>query len=32
VLLKVAYDLGEITDAQFESLNSWRKSPETWGR
>jgi orotate phosphoribosyltransferase len=32
VLLKVAYDSGEITDAQLESLNNWRKSPETWGR
>ncbi len=32
LLLKLAYDSGEITDAQLESLNNWRKSPETWGR
>ena len=31
-LLKLAHDSGEITDAQLESLNNWRKSPETWGR
>lgn len=31
-LLKLAHDLGEITDAQLESLNNWRKSPETWGK
>ena len=31
-LLKLAYDTGEITDLQLESLNNWRKSPETWGR
>lgn len=32
LLLKLAYDSGEITDEQLESLNNWRKSPETWGR
>ncbi len=32
LLLKLAYDSGEITDVQLESLNNWRKSPETWGR
>ncbi len=32
VLLNVAYDLGGITDSQLESLNSWRKSPENWGK
>ena len=32
LLLKLAYDSGEITDAQLESLNNWRKNPETWGR
>ena len=32
ILLKLAYDSGEITDSQLESLNNWRKSPETWGR
>jgi orotate phosphoribosyltransferase len=31
-LLKLAYDSGEITDKQLESLNNWRKSPETWGK
>ena len=32
LLLKLAYDSGEITDAQLESLNAWRKNPETWGQ
>lgn len=32
ILLKLAYDSGEITGSQLESLNDWRKSPETWGR
>jgi len=32
LLLKLAYNSGEITDAQLESLNSWRKNPETWGQ
>ena len=32
LLLKLAYDSGDITDEQLESLNNWRKSPETWGR
>jgi orotate phosphoribosyltransferase len=32
LLLKLAHDSGEITDAQLESLNNWRKSPETWGK
>jgi len=32
LLLKLAYDSGEITDAQLESLNNWRKNPETWGQ
>jgi len=32
VLLKLAYDSGEINDQQLESLNSWRKTPETWGK
>jgi len=32
LLLKLAYDSGEITDAQLESLNNWRKSPQTWGQ
>ena len=32
VLLQLAYDSGEINDQQLESLNSWRKTPETWGK
>ena len=32
LLLKLAYDAGEITDQQLESLNDWRKNPETWGQ
>jgi orotate phosphoribosyltransferase len=32
VLLQLAYDSGEINEQQLESLNSWRKTPETWGR
>jgi orotate phosphoribosyltransferase len=32
LLLKMAYDSGEISDAQLESLNNWRKTPETWGQ
>jgi orotate phosphoribosyltransferase len=32
LLLKLAHDSGEITDDQLESLNNWRKSPETWGK
>jgi orotate phosphoribosyltransferase len=32
LLLKLAYNSGEITDAQLESLNAWRKNPETWGQ
>ena len=32
LLLKLAYDSGDITDLQLESLNNWRKSPETWGK
>jgi orotate phosphoribosyltransferase len=32
LLLKLAHESGEITDDQLESLNNWRKSPETWGR
>lgn len=32
VLLKVAFDSGEITDAELENLKNWRKSPQTWGR
>ena len=32
LLLKMAYDSGEITDMQLESLNEWRKNPEIWGR
>ena len=32
LLLKLAYSSGEITDAQLESLNKWRKNPETWGQ
>jgi len=32
ILLKLAYESGEITDLQLESLNNWRKSPETWGK
>ena len=32
VLLKVAYDSGEISEAQLNSLINWRKSPETWGK
>jgi len=32
LLLKLAYNSGEITDAQLESLNNWRKNPETWGQ
>ena len=32
LLLKLAYESGEITDSQLESLNSWRKNPEVWGQ
>jgi len=32
LLLKLAYSSGEITDTQLESLNNWRKNPETWGQ
>jgi orotate phosphoribosyltransferase len=32
LLLKMAYDSGEITNSQLESLNNWRKNPETWGQ
>lgn len=32
LLLKLAHESGEITDKQLESLNNWRKSPETWGK
>ena len=32
LLLKLAYSSGEITDAQLERLNKWRKNPETWGQ
>ena len=32
LLLEMAYEAGEITDMQLESLNSWRKSPEIWGK
>lgn len=32
LLLKLAYAAGEITDQQLESLNDWRKNPETWGQ
>lgn len=32
LLLKLAYSSGEITDKQLESLNNWRKNPETWGQ
>lgn len=32
LLLKLAYDAGEISDVQLESLNKWRKNPETWGQ
>jgi orotate phosphoribosyltransferase len=32
VLLKIAFDSGEINEAQLESLNNWRKTPETWGK
>jgi len=32
LLLKLAYDAGEISDTQLESLNNWRKNPETWGQ
>jgi orotate phosphoribosyltransferase len=32
VLLQLAYDSGEINDEQLESLNNWRRTPETWGR
>lgn len=32
LLLKMAYDSGEISDAQLESLNNWRKNPATWGQ
>lgn len=31
-LLKIAHAEGEITDTQLESLNNWRKSPDTWGK
>lgn len=32
LLLDMAYEEGEITAEQLESLNNWRKNPETWGR
>ncbi|MCX6238162.1 MAG: orotate phosphoribosyltransferase [Bacteroidia bacterium] len=32
LLLKMAYDSGEITNSQLKSLNNWRKNPETWGQ
>lgn len=32
LLLKLAFDSGEITNAQLESLNNWRKNPDTWGQ
>ena len=32
LLLKLAYDSGEINDEQLESLNNWRKNPQTWGQ
>lgn len=32
VLLKLAYEEGDITEKQLESLNSWRKNPEIWGK
>jgi len=32
LLLKLAYDSGEINDEQLESLNNWRKDPQTWGQ
>ena len=32
LLLELAYREGEITETQLESLKSWRKSPETWGK
>jgi orotate phosphoribosyltransferase len=32
VLLQIAFDSGEINEAQLESLNNWRKTPETWGK
>ncbi len=32
VLLELAFESGEINDAQLESLNNWRKTPETWGK
>ncbi|HZK93872.1 MAG TPA: orotate phosphoribosyltransferase [Prolixibacteraceae bacterium] len=32
LLLKLAYNSGEITDTQLESLNNWRKNPQTWGQ
>lgn len=31
-LLKVALDEGNINETQLESLNNWRKSPDTWGQ
>ncbi len=32
ILLKLAYDSREIDDSQLDSLNNWRKNPETWGQ
>ena len=32
LLLKLAYDSGDITDEQLESLHNWSKNPETWGQ
>jgi orotate phosphoribosyltransferase len=32
LLLKLAFDSGEINDEQLESLNNWRKNPQTWGQ
>jgi len=32
LLLEMAFEDGEITAEQLESLNNWRKNPESWGK
>jgi len=32
LLLEMAFEDGDITSAQLESLNNWRKNPESWGK
>jgi orotate phosphoribosyltransferase len=32
LLVKMAFEDGDITTEQLESLNNWRKNPEVWGK